>query len=319
MTDVQLGETVSTDELIKLCAVDSELYGRVFFPKTFRQESPPFATEMWEPLENPNARLVNLVQFRGGRKTTTLRTFASKRIAYGISRSILYIGASEADAIRSVIWIRNRVDRNKFWSDTFGLRPGRKWEETQIEIEHVGFGHTVWVLAAGVSGSLRGINFDDYRPDLIIVDDPQTDESAATEAGREKTKDLILGAVRNSLAPETDEPNAKLAMAITPQHPDDVSQLALRDPEWHSLVFPCWTSETMDLPTEQQESSWPARFPSETLRAQKSAAIHRNKLSIFAREMECRLISKETAQFKPFWLNIRDRGVIPQKGYFAVL
>lgn len=312
-------EQISTDELIKLCAVDSELYGHVFFPQTFRQESPPFARAMWEPLENPHKRLVNLVQFRGGRKTTTLRTFASKRIAYGISRTILYIGASEADAIRSVIWLRNRVDRNKFWSETFGLKPGRKWEETQIEIEHTGFGHTVWVLAAGVSGSLRGINFDDFRPDLIVIDDPQTDESAATEVGREKTKDIILGAVRNSLAPETDEPNAKLAMAITPQHPDDISQLALKDPEFHSVVFPCWTKETLDLEIEKQESSWPARFPTKTLQDQKRAAIHRNRLSIFAREMECRLISRETAQFRPNWLNIREKGVVPPRGYFSVL
>lgn len=312
-------ESVDVAELVRLCAHDSELYGRVFFPTTFRQESPPFAKDMWAPLEDPRERLVNLIQFRGGRKTTTLRTFASKRIAYGISRTILYIGASEADAIRSVVWLRNRVERNRFWAETFRLYPGRKWEETQIEIEHRGFGHTVWVLAAGMTGSLRGINFDDYRPDLIIVDDPQTDESAATKQAREKTSDLIFGAVRNSLAPESDEPNAKLAMAITPQHPEDISQLALKDPEFKTVVFPCWTKETMDLGLDQQVSSWEARFPTEVLRKQKRYAINRNRLSVFTREMECRLISKETAAFRPSWINIRPEGVIPPRGHFAIL
>lgn len=311
--------TIGLPELIKLCAVDTELYAKTFFPQTFRHESPPFAREMWEPLEDPNARLVNLVVFRGGSKTTRLRVFTSKRIAYGISRTILYIGLSEADAIRSVAWLRNRVDRNHFWRDTFGLKRGRKWEETQIEIEHERFGHTVNIVAAGITGSLRGINFDDYRPDLIVLDDPQSDETAATETQRKKLIDLVLNAVRNSLAPVADEPNAKLAMAITPQHPEDISQMALRDPEFVSKVFPCWTRETMDLEVNRQVSSWEARFPTATLRLEKTAALARNDLSGFVREKECRLISRETSQFRPTWLNVRPDMNSAPRGCYAIL
>lgn len=313
------GVAIDRGELLKLCAVDSELYARTFFAKTFRQASPPFARAVWQPLEDPNARLVNLILFRGASKTTRLRTFASKRIAYGISRTILYIGASERDAIRSVQWLRTQVERNRLWADTFSLRPGRKWEETQIEIEHARFGHTIWVLAAGITGSLRGINFDDYRPDLIVVDDPQTDEMAAMEEQRKKVASLMLGAVKNSLAPASEEPNAKLAMAITPQHPEDVSQRALKDPQWTSRVFPCWTSETMNFGVEKQESSWPERFPSPQLRADKTSAIRNNELSIFLREMECRLVSPEASTFRPSWLNIRSAANTAPRGNLAVL
>lgn len=317
-TVVQPGTQVPIEELVRLCAVDNELFGRSFFPETFRSESPPFAASLWEPLENPLVRLVNIIAFRDSSKTTRLRTFAAKRIAYGVSRTVLYIGASEKDAIRSVQWLRGKIERNRLFASAFNLRQGRKWEETQIEIRHETFGHTVWVLGAGITGSLRGINFDDYRPDLIIVDDPQTDETAATEEQRDKLADLILGTVKNSLAPATDEPNAKLAMAITPQHASDISQLALRDPEWTSRVFPCWTQETMDLPVDQQMSSWEARHSTTTLRNEKKGAIRRNKLSIFTREKECRLISKEKAQFLPTWLNIRQTGIKP-RGCFSVL
>lgn len=307
------------EELVKLCAVDSELYSHTFFPKTFRLASPPFARLLWEPLEDPAARLVNLIVFRGGTKTTRLRTFASKRIAYGVSRTILYIGAAERDAIRSVQWLRTQVERNTFWATTFGLRAGRKWEETQIEIEHRVFGHTVWVLAAGINGSLRGINFDDYRPDLIVIDDPQTDEMAASEEQREKVIDSVFGAVANGLASSVEEPNAKLAMAITPQHSGDISQVALKDAQWRSRVFPCWTAETMDLDVSQQVSSWEQMFPTPGVRADKILAIQRNKLSVFARERECRLIAKERAQFRPQWLNVRPDGMEAPRGTFAVL
>jgi phage terminase large subunit-like protein len=212
-----------------------------------------------------------------------------------------------------------QVERNKFWKETFNLEPGRKWEETQIEIQHKTFGHTVWVLAAGITGSLRGINFDDYRPDLIVVDDPQTDEDAASDIQRNKIVELVLGAVANSLASITDEPNAKIVMAITPQHPDDISQQAVKDEQWNSYVFPCWTKETMDLPTEQQVSSWPEQHPTLDLRAKKRAALARNRLSIFTREMECRLITPELSQFQPQWLNIREHSGSAPRGAFAVL
>lgn len=313
-----LTQTIPRDELVKLCGVNSELYARTFFPKTFRQESPSFANMLWEPLEDPSARLVNLVCFRGSSKTTRLRTFASKRIAYGISRTILYIGASESGAIASVQWLRTQVEKNTFWAQTFGLKRGRKWEETLCEIQHEVFKHSIWITAAGINGSLRGINFEDYRPDLIVVDDPQTDETAATQPQREKVADLLLGAVRNSLASVADEPNAKMAMAITPQHKEDVSQQALKDDEYRSVVIPCWTKETLDLPLEKQVSSWEVMFPTPDLRRQKQLALQRNKLSIFTREMECRLTSIEMAQFRPSWLNIREANTTP-RGIFSVL
>lgn len=306
---------LSVGELVKLCAVDSELYAKSFFPRTFRVKSPSFAPLLWEPLENPKARLVNLICFRGSSKTTRLRTFASKRIAYGISRTILYVGAAESDAIRSVQWLRTQVEKNTFWAKTFGLGRGRKWEETLAEITHATLGHSIWVTAAGINGSLRGINFDDYRPDLIVIDDPQTDETAATLAQREKISDLILGAVRNSLSQE--EPNAKMAMAITPQHREDVSQQALKDSEYTSVVVPCWTKATMDLDVEQQESSWEEMFPTPQLRSEKRAALARNKLSIFTREKECRLTSVEMAQFRSNWLCVRSEPA--PRGLYCVL
>lgn len=311
--------TVDIAELVKLSATDSELYGQAFFPRTFRQDSPAFARMVWAGLENPSYRLLNLLCFRGSAKTTRLRTFGSKRIAYGISRTILCVSASERDAILTVQWYRTQVDKNALWAQTFGLKRGRKWDETQIEIIHTQFGHSIWVLAAGITGSLRGINFDDYRPDLILLDDPQTDEMAATLEQREKTEDLILGALRNSLAPVADEPNAKLVMSATPIAKDDVTQKAQIDREWQTIIVPCWTKETFDLPLDQQVSSWEARFPTEALREKKRNAMRRNKLSVFAREDECQIISREGTQFQGSWLRVRDGSADNMRGCYAIL
>ena len=320
-------EQISRAELIKLCAVDSDLFGRVYFPKAVRQKSPDFDKQLWAAIENPAHRLLNLRVFRGGSKTTKLRLFAAKRIAYNVSKTILYIGASESHAVRSIQWLRARIDpglgqdgvsRPTEFAQTFGLRPGRKWQEHEIEIFHGVDETPIWVLGVGVTGNIRGINFDDYRPDLIIVDDCVTDENAATQASAEKISDLILNAVANSLASEQEFPNAKLVMLQTPIASHDISVQAERDPEWHTESFSCWTHATEDLPIEQQQSAWEALFPTKVLRERKQNAIVQRRYSGFAREMECKLVQSETTSFNKNWLRFYDERPRPGATVIAI-
>lgn len=311
------GAEVSIDEIVKLCAVDSLLFPQVFFPQTVRQDSPPAHRKIWEHLDDPSARYLNLLAARGWAKTTMLRLFVAKRIAYDLSRTILYVGASEGHAARSVTWLRGQIERNKLFAETFDLRL-RKRSETELQIMHGVSQRPIWILGVGITGNVRGINFDDYRPDLIILDDILTDENAATHEQRDKITSLVFGALKESLVPATEEPNAKLVHLFTPQNAEDVGTIALKDPQWRSEVFACWTPETLHLPVEEQESSWPERYPTETLRAEKKSAISRNQASIFAREMECRIIAPEAAAFRRDWLQFFTNETRPRGAYCVI-
>lgn len=289
-------------EVIQHAAVDSIFFSRHFFPKTFRQEPAPFHSEVWGLLDNPDARYVNIQVMRGGAKTTIVRAYMGKRIAYGISRTILYIGASESKTIDSIEWVKNQVERNKQYATVFGLRKDKPWTGDRARVAHELEGHGAWLVGIGITGSVRGLNIEDHRPDLIIVDDVIGEGNSATPEQRRKVAELILGAVKESLAPRSEVPDAKMVIINTPQDFEDLSQLALTDEQFKSARFGCWTPDTEDLPVEFQESSWPARWSSEELRAEKRAAIARNMLSLFAREMECRLVTTETASFREEWI-----------------
>ena len=319
---------VPVADLVRLCAVDDELFSRVFFPNAVRKTSPAYSRDVWNRLNNPAKRLVNLRIFRGGSKTTRLRLFTAKRIAYGLSYTILYVGASEAHAIRSLQWLKSRIEpsldstgqrRLPLFASVFDLRKGRKWEETQFEVFHGTDQRPIWVLGVGITGNIRGINFDDYRPDLIVLDDIVTDENAATEDQREKLTTLVLGAVKNSLSPASDAPNAKMVMLQTPLHSKDVSGLAAKDPSWDTAVYPCWTPETaLDPDIDNQISAWEEQFPTKELRKDKLNAVAQNRLSIFAREMECRLVSPEVRDFRPEWLQFYDTDPRSLRGTFVL-
>jgi predicted phage terminase large subunit-like protein len=295
-------------DVVDLAANDNEFYSRFWFPKTVRQASPTFHRDIWDALENPLNRLVNIQVFRGGAKTTLLRMFTSKRIAYGISRTILYIGKSEGHAARSVRWLMNQIEHNKQWAAVYGLGKGSKWTDTECMIHQQLPGMTeptkIWILAMGITGSVRGINMDDYRPDLIVVDDVIDEENSATLEQRKKIEELIYGALKESLSPASETPEATMAMLQTPLHKEDASTKALDDPEWVSFVY-----GKLD---EHGESRWPERWSTEVIERDRQSAISRNNLSVWNREILCKLTSPETNAFRPEWVNFWD--IEPQGG-----
>lgn len=297
---------VNSAELIALGATDSEFFARTFFPKTTRQRSPQFHREVDRILDS-DARLISLQMFRGSAKTSKLRIYGAKRIAYGLSHTILWVGKSQEHAIHSVKWLKKQIEYNRLYSQTFQLTPGSKWQDVEIEIKHGLDEYPITVLAFGITGSIRGVNIDDYRPDLIILDDILDEENTATLQQRQKTEALVYGALKDSLAPKSDVPDAKMVMLQTPHNIEDVSMKSLKDPEWISARFGCWTRATENSSLTMRESVWPERIPSAELREEKSNAIRRNQLSIFTREKECRIISAETSAFKAPWLQYYDQ------------
>lgn len=301
MDDFRVAEEMSVAEMVELGAVNSAFFAQAFFPKTVRQRSPEFHTRAWDLLDS-TSRLVSLQFFRGGAKTSMSRIFGAKRIAYGNARTILWVGKSQDHALHSVKWLRKQIEYNRKFADTFQLRPGSKWQDVECEIIHGIEEFSITIMALGVTGSVRGVNIDDYRPDLIMLDDILDEENTSTPVQRKKTEDLVYGALKESLAPASETPDAKMVLLQTPHNIEDISMKSLVDPEWTSFRFGCWTRETENLPLEDAESAWPERFPNEVLRKEKLNAIRRNQLSIFIREKECRIISQETSTFLPEWL-----------------
>src|SRR5258708_17877098 len=122
-------------------------------------------------------RKVNLRCFRGSAKTTKLRLFTAKRIAYGISRTILHIGASESKASQSIMWLRSKIGAQMnaagvrvrpLFSQAFDLS-FEKETETELRLKHRVTGETTWSLGVRITVyCIRGTNFYDDRPYLII-------------------------------------------------------------------------------------------------------------------------------------------------------
>lgn len=274
---------LSASEAVELGATSLDMYGKLFFPKTFRQESPDFHKIIGNDLYG-NARYNAFEVFRDGAKTSLLRVFVSQRVAYAVSRTIMYVSASQQHAAMSVRWLRRQIMYNHKYAQTFRLRKGEKWTDEHCEIFHDIEDTPITMLAMGITGQIRGFNPDDYRPDLIIIDDVLTEENCATDQQRKKLEALIFGALLNSLAPATDCPKAKAVFLQTPLDREDAIESCMKDPQWNGRRF--------GILDQNNRSRWEARWPTETVLREKEAAINRGQYHIWMREKECKLVAR---------------------------
>lgn len=301
-------DALETSDIVKLGAADTLFFGRAFFPQTFRQASPAFHRDIVTEVENPENRFLAIKVHRDGAKTSLLRCIVAKRVSYGISRTILFVSASQGHAIRSVKWIKKQIMYNSLWTQTYGLAEGDKWTDEEITIRHNLLGINITIIAVGITGQVRGVNVDDFRPDFIVLDDPSDDENSGSPEQRQKLSGLVHGALVRSLAPASENPHAALVLLQTPIAGGDLIDTCERDPLFKCLTFGCFDVNG--------ESRWPDRKDTKTLLEEKAAYVSRNQLSLWMREMECTIVSEEGRSFRHEWLIFHD--VLPEEGYTLI-
>lgn len=295
-------------QTILLSARDVPTFGQIWFPKTLRQASPLMHYDMSDVLQNVDNRLVGFKIFRDGAKTTLARVYTAKRIAFCLSRTIMLVNINSTKAQQSLRWLKRQIDFNRPFAAAFGLRRGDKWSDDWITIIN-SQGETVNVVAMGITGGLRGLNIDDYRPDFIFCDDISDAENTATEEQRKKAQEALFAQLVRSLAPRSESPLSQLVLAQTPINEFDLISQAEKDSQWKVVSYSCFGPDG--------QSCWPARRTTEELLAEKAGYIKRNQLAMWLAEMEVTLVSSESKAFVPSWL--RTWQIYPEEGQTVIV
>lgn len=298
------------DERVELGARDGIFFAHEWFPRTFRQTSPEFHYEMCSAIEGQEHPFVAFEVFRGGAKTTLLRTCTAKRVSYGLSRVAVFSSASQRHAERTIRWLKRQIEVNHYWTETFSLRQGSKWTDAEIEIINESLEMSIFVLAVGMTGQTRGINLDDYRPDFWVVDDPNDEENTATEEARKKTSERFFGAMQGSLEATSENPHVKMALAQTSLQRDDLINQCHRDPTWKTIKY--------GILDQYGKSRWESRYPTEWVLERKAGYIGRGQLHIWKREYECEIVAAEGKAFVTENVKFFDWDPVSMEVYLAI-
>jgi hypothetical protein len=201
---------------------------------------------------------------RGSGKSALCKWAALWALLYGHRRFVLFIGAESDSAAEGIAEVMEELETNEDLDDDFnevtryvralegigqrakgqtcnGVRTRIEWGEKIVRFPStpgsVSAGSVM--RGAGLTGRLRGMTVAGKRPDLVILDDPQTDESAASFVQIRTRERIVSKAILGLAGPKT---QIAALMPITVIFPGDMADRVL-DRERH----PYWQGERMKM------------------------------------------------------------------------
>jgi len=199
----QLG--ASTEEISALAKQELDFLAALIAPLTFHLCFPPVFKLVWQWLLDYVTQPRTFPQLalglpRGFGKSTLMKIFIVYCILFTSKKFILIVSAKASLAqniLSDVIGMLEEPNIKAVFGDwKLGVE-----KDTQ-ELKIFGFrGRTVILAAIGAGTSLRGLNVDNARPDIMIFDDIQSRECADSEVQATALENWMIGTAMKAKAP----------------------------------------------------------------------------------------------------------------------
>lgn len=167
---------------------------------------PPFHEEMWE-LCCSDSKLVAIAAPRGHAKSTAITiSFTLASLLFRDRSFAIIVSDSEFQASMFLSQIKGILQGNENIINLFHLKKNEKGEvafekdsETDI-IVCTEDGHKFRIIAKGSEQKMRGLLWDGKRPDLMVLDDMESDEQVLNKERRDKFRRWFFGALLPALS-----------------------------------------------------------------------------------------------------------------------
>jgi predicted phage terminase large subunit-like protein len=269
------------------------LFGRHCFPTALRKQTPPFHHEVYSALADDDEKRVLIAAPRGTAKSTvTTLIYPLWRVAFKRSDEDLFIviiSESQAQSINFLSRIKYHLIHSDKFRKTFGdMGPNtaQRWTHTDIVLAN-----GTRMIAVGTGQRVRGFIEGDTRPNLIVVDDFESELNAFTAEARAKNRKWMTEAVIPSLSDE-----GKICMIGTVISEDCFLYWAKESSAWKTLWFSIWNDD--------EKSIWPERFPKSRILGIKKEFESVGNLNGFYQEYMNIAQSPDNAPFKPDWIQL---------------
>ena len=161
---------------------------------------------------------------------------------------------------------------------------------------HYRTGAKVRIEAYGKGAAIRGLSWGAKRPDLVIIDDPQDSEDAASEAVTLKDWDWFLSDVYFL------GKNTRIFLIGNNLGERCIIERVLKSSELLNFM-----ARRIPILTEDGKSSWPSKWPLKEIEKSRENAALLGKTDIWYRERMCECISPDSQKFKRGFFRYYDK------------
>ena len=237
-------------------------FSLVYLTGYFTDPPAAFHPQLIHALEDEKLRRLLIIGFRGSGKSTfgslALPLWAALEHPHKFPFIIL-IADSSRQATLNISAIKHELETNSLIKQDYGEIKGNviedfalKGEGEEWQKQNIVLSNGVRILARSRGQKVRGLRHLQYRPKLVVVDDPEDGEWVRTKENRDKTDRWL----HSEVMPGLDARKGKLVVIGNLLHMDALlSRLKSPGTGFKCLEFP--------LIDDKGVCTWPAMYPTE--------------------------------------------------------
>jgi len=307
-------DTEALNQIMDECFNSLAVLCKVLFPERFRL---PFARHhhlMFELLDDTSLQKVVIAAPRGLGKTSIVAlAMMARNILFRNCRFIPYVAKSETHAIMQTENLKRKLLTSKIVRGLFGSIKTRKFVDMDEQ-----FSKKAWtaslpgddvvdddfltlVLPRGLGQPVRGLIFDDYRPDFFQVDDLEDDKTIKNPDIRKANKEWFYGPLMGAVSQAEEEHiNWRVIYTDTIKHHDALIEELLADKHWNGL--------RLSICDDNYKTLVPGFKSTEAIALIVDEYRAKHQMNVFAREYMCQPISAESAVFREEYFQTYTEG-----------
>jgi predicted phage terminase large subunit-like protein len=296
---------------------DMLLFGRICLPNMFTCKSPAFHREVAECLIDHEIKKLVVIAPRGHAKSSLV---ACVGVLHHIffdegPKVILLVSKTEGHANRLLQTIKNALDYSmtlRYLFGYWGVHSAKKWTTTEAILKDDTF-----IICKGMGQQVIGLKYNDQRPTLVVLDDPEDLENTKTEDRMRGNLEWLLA----SAVPGRDAIRGRVWVIGTPQHQRGLVNVLMKMEGWKGLHYHSLVDEVIDdkvlqagilagrIAPRPEWSLWHELWDAKKLLEEMSGYESIGKISYFYREYQCVIQGDEEQLF-------REEDILTYRGEF---
>ena len=266
--------------------------------------TPACHLEWWELCCSGDKQVAIAAPREHAKSTAITLSYVLAAVLFREHQFVLIVSDTEGQASLFLGDIKQELLENDDIISLFGVKQFSKLSESDIIVE-MDDGYKFRIMAKGSEQKVRGVKWDNKRPDLIVCDDLEGDEQVNSKERRGKFKRWFYGALINAGAK-----GRKVIVVGTILHMDSLLENLMPDLKDKNTI--CEDLKDYSIKKNQNwigvkyrahnpdfsKMLWKEYKPAEILRAYRQDCLEKGLLDVYSREILNYPIDESTAYFK---------------------
>ncbi len=285
------------NDILEACYISDKVFCKTLFPESFFGPMTKLHDAIFD-LTDSKEKFVAIAAPRGIGKTTIIRTKVAKQILYKDSFFIPYVSKSHDSALLQTENLKRDLTSNSLIKKLFGpvkaqTVPG-DFQESFSKKSWVAYDSLV--MPRGYGQQIRGLVYDNKRPDIFVIDDLEDDDQIENPEYRKGIKQWFHATLLKAISQYSHD--YRILYIDTLKHEDSLLQDLLDSSKWSSV--------RLELCDDNNKSLVPELISDEQMQADYDYHEEQGLLDVFYREFRNLPVASKDAVFRKEYFKYYD-------------